>query len=95
MILFKKQFKEKILNGEKYTTIRKRFFYKKNNIIKTNLGINLYIEDIKKIKLSNITDAMALADGFSEKKSLINCLKDFYPGCEYFKLITFSLYIKN
>lgn len=80
MILFKSIYKQAILNETKTTTMRvwKRNRCKAGTICKTNIGINLFIDSVETIAISDITDQMALADGFDSSQELITCLHETY-----------------
>jgi len=94
MILFKAKFKPGLLDGSKTTTLRawKRNLAKAGQVSKTNLGVDLAIHEISRIRLEEITDAHAVADGFLCRGALMEELKKFYPTMpDTLTLIRFSL----
>ena len=82
MLLFKKIYKDAILNGTKTTTVRswKRNICKTGSSEMTNLGIRLFIESVDHITVNDITDDMARADGFDSSEALITRLHETYKN---------------
>ena len=92
-ILFKKQFKQAILDGRKTTTVRR---WKKctlkpgDRVFSPGVGW-LDLEVVENVDLKDLTDADALADGFSTLVELHQIIRKIYPdhasdGKSWFRL---------
>lgn len=95
MLLFKAKFRTPLSSGVKTTTLRawKSRRVRPGTIAKTNLGISLLIHSVEPIRLSEITDDHARADGFSDRESLMTELRAIYPALpETLTLVTFSIH---
>jgi len=93
MILFKKQFKAQLINGEKTSTIRKTFSGVPaiGKIMKTNFeDVALKVIDKKRISINDFTDEIARADGFKNKDELKKAIASFYPNIDTFCYIQFE-----
>ena len=82
---FLDEFKEKILSGEKTSTIRKGFVdkYEKGDIVDVIAGDETIgeaeITEIKHLSFKELTTEDAIQDGFKSKKELKKTLKKIYP----------------
>ncbi len=82
---FLEDFKEKIITGEKTSTIRKGFVekYEKGDIVDVMVGNETIgeaeITEIKHLSFKEITTEDAIQDGFKSKKELKKVLKKIYP----------------
>ena len=81
MLLMKKAFFDAIRSGRKATTVR---FWKHQMVrpgeVHTMPGLGkVRIDDVRKLALSELTDADAVADGFESAAELIAALKRIYP----------------
>ena len=75
----------KILEGKKVTTIRKgiRDFKVGEKILITSqdrIYAEAEITEIRRLKVSDLTDEDALKDGFSSKEELLKALKKYYSS---------------
>lgn len=57
----------------------KKNLVKEGTVRTTNLGIKLFIESVSSLRVDEITDAHAVADGFTNREALIERLKTTYP----------------
>ena len=94
MILFNKQFKEKILSGEKTTTMRKAnnfgLWIQKTNFTNNWQNVSICVKDIKKVYISDINEEMALSDWFDNLSQCIQYIRNYTKG-DFIWLYNFSL----
>lgn len=79
---FKNKFRNKILSGEKTTTLRFRTNLKKGDLAYIHCGGDVIgiaeIEEVVEKSIDDLTDEIAKLDGFKDKKELLKELKKFY-----------------
>ncbi|MBS7658635.1 MAG: ASCH domain-containing protein [Candidatus Bathyarchaeia archaeon] len=100
---FSKEYKEKLLSGEKTSTLRLKTLLKKGDLVNIvvggeNLGIAKIIQ-VKKITLKELSINEIKKDGFKSKKHLLKALKKHYPSINLTEqtplyLITFAFQSK-
>ena len=93
-IYFSKEYKKKILKGEKSSTIRlgKRKKYKVGDIVELIVNekpvARAVITKIEYLKVKDLTEERAKKDGFHTKKKLLQALKRHYPRIKDNSVIT-------
>jgi hypothetical protein len=97
LLTFKRKFEEPILAGPETTTLRRVSCKVLSSELCTATGGDqrkfayLKILGVRRVRLDQLTNAMALADGLRDAEDLREGLKLFYPGVEEFILIRFRL----
>ncbi|AIY89463.1 ASCH domain-containing protein [Geoglobus acetivorans] len=91
---FKGKFAEKLLKGEKTSTIRKRVYVKPEELVYVHSGGKIIgkarIKNIRQISFSEIDDEIARKEGFSSADELLQELKQYYSQEENLYLIEFE-----
>ena len=80
LFVFKKEYKPLIVSGRKTQTVRmwKRCWLKEGQIVKSpGLGM-LRIDQVARLKLSELTQKDARLDGFATKKQMLEALRKIY-----------------
>jgi hypothetical protein len=96
-LTFKRKFEEPILTGRKTTTMRRVSCKVLPGDLCTATGGDqttfayLKVLGVRHVRLDQLTNAMALADGLRDAEDLREGLELFYPGVEEFILIRFRL----
>ncbi|RLI30216.1 MAG: hypothetical protein DRO46_01005 [Candidatus Hecatellales archaeon] len=79
---FSKEYKQKILSGEKRSTIRLRTSLKLGEIVEVNVGGEkigtAQIVKVERKRLEQLTDNDARQDGFRNVKELLRALRKHY-----------------
>ncbi len=85
-LVFSKEYKEKLLSGEKTSTLRLKTILKKGDLVNIvaggeNLGVAKIIQ-VKKVTLKELSTSEVRKDGFKNKKHLLKALKKHYPSAD-------------
>ena len=84
-IYFSKEYRKKLIKGEKCSTIRlgRRKKYKVGDVVELVVNekpvAKALITNVEFLKLKDLTDERAKKDGFHTKSKLIRALKKHYP----------------
>ncbi|OYT32149.1 MAG: hypothetical protein DRJ64_00440 [Thermoprotei archaeon] len=89
---FKKEYIDKILRGEKTTTIRRGILSPSHDVVYLESDGKIYgelvLKSVRYTKISKLRDSDAVADGFKDLKELKSVLSSIYPGIKEDEWVT-------
>lgn len=93
-IEFKGKYAEKLLMGEKKSTIRRRVYFKPGELVYVHSGGKIIgkarIKSIKEISIEEIDEEIARKEGFSSVDELIEELKQYYSDSDKLYFVEFD-----
>ncbi len=79
---FDKRYVDRILRGEKVTTLRRTTRLRPGDVVDLVAGGEVFgeavVEGVTRVRLSGLTDEEARRDGFESKEELVKALKRHY-----------------
>lgn len=91
---FKGKYLQKLLNGEKRATIRRRVYVKPGELVYVHCGGKIIgrarISDVRKLSIDEIDDQIAKKEGFNSAEELKAEIKRYYSQNDSLYLIEFD-----
>lgn len=97
MLSFKAKYMRPILEGSKIQTLRKSTRLRRGDLVAATCSWSrppfalLEVEDVRQVRVAELDDALAHADGFEDVHDLRKALQDLYPDEAVFAAIRFRL----